>query len=232
MKTYQIILFLFLFYSCNNKKNAIIAPQFDEANWSRIVFKGEEEATAIFGNIKTKLFVSTANKVYSTIDQGKTWEVSLNRFGPIYDFLAKSDTIYAFSGRSWNTDGLSSAEICQFFTIDNGKNWKTIQNSYQAQLTKNIGIIENGNFGYQLKDNYIPKENNVNSWLRGYSEIQIDESNIKRNISLPLNNFYLNIHLDERGYLYLATSTCDLVNWNCKEKPDAVVYVSKKPFPR
>src|SRR5688572_20804283 len=93
------LLFVGLLAAACQKNDANLSPrEAEDPDWIKLEiptrFSGDE-AYSIIGDLDKTLVVSTKAQVYSSSDQGKTWQETQYSYGAMYGFLMRNDTIFS-----------------------------------------------------------------------------------------------------------------------------------------
>lgn len=233
-----MVLFNLFFYSCQNESKLSKATYFDSNKWQKIEIPLGKNAYAIFGDIDDTLVVSTFYSVFFSVDNAVSWKESYKFNGAVNQFLEKNDTLYALLGRDWKNREVSSAGICSYFSLNKGVTWKPINNSKQISITGLVGFVQSKTgVQYRLLDNYIGLNGDLNTLYASNSDIERKINNVWTKIDPPTFNKFYNLHLDKKNRLYIAGTSYELdkkskILTGSKLNNPAIVYISKKPFPK
>ncbi|TGE28137.1 hypothetical protein [Hymenobacter metallicola] len=241
MRPYSLLLIAGLLATACQKQEAVAPAEAPDPDWIKLeistVFSGDE-AYSMAGDLDKTLLVSTNQKVYSTADQGKTWQESYNFFGPVH-LLPRHDTVFALRALPALLEGEPLAGYADMFTVDLGKTWTYTSVAYPRgqyrNLTQIIGRVEAAGITYQVRENFKPQPNSTSRLVLASDLLRV-AGNESKAMRLPARHYLNGVYLDSNNRLYVGASglrfdeaTGEVIT--PKGKLPAVIYVSRKPLP-
>lgn len=244
MKRSLLLLFVGLLAAACQKDDAKLAPrEAEDPDWIKLeiktVFSGDE-AYSMAGDIDKTLLVSTKAHIFSTSDQGKTWQELKNFFSATYGLVSRNDTLFALTSYNTNAQGERTATGADQFTTDFGKTWKyiaTLPRGYERyrNLTQPLGQVEAAGVTYRTKENTEPIANSTSRLVVASNLLRTDATG-QTTMRLPAGHYLKGLHLDAQQRLYVAasglrfdTKTGQAINPTVGRP--AVVYISRRPRP-
>ncbi|MET4075838.1 hypothetical protein [Hymenobacter sp. UYCo722] len=229
--------------ACQKKDSDITPREIEDPDWIKLeiktVFSGDE-AYSIWGDIDKTLLVSTKAHIFSTSDQGKTWQERKNFYGATYGLLSRNDTIFALSNYYIDSQGQKTASFADYFTTDLGKTWSYINvvpRGYEKyhNLSQPFGRVETAGVTYSTQENTLPIANSTSRLVVASDLLRTDAAS-QTKLRLPAGHYLKGLYLDAQQRLYVAasglrfdTSTGQAIN-PTMGRP-AVVYISRRPRP-
>jgi photosystem II stability/assembly factor-like uncharacterized protein len=229
--------------ACQKKDPDITPREAEDPDWIKLeiktVFSGDE-AYSIWGDIDKTLLVSTKAHIFSTSNQGKTWQELKNFYSATYGLLSRNDTIFALSNYRTDAQGEKTASYVDYFTTDLGKTWTYINalpRGYEKyhNLSQPFGRVEAAGVTYRTKENTQPIANST-SRLVVASDLLRTDGTSQTKMRLPAGHYLKGLYLDGQQRLYVAASGMrfDAITGqpvNPTVGRPAVVYVSRRPRP-
>ena len=229
--------------ACQKKDPAIMPRETEDPDWIKLeiktVFSGDE-AYSIWGDIDKTLLVSTKAHIYSTSDQGKTWQERKNFYHATYGLLSRNDTIFALSNYRVDAQGEKTASYVDYFTTDLGKTWVyigTVPGGYgkYRNLSQPFGRVEAAGITYRTQENTQPIANST-SRLVVASDLLRTDGTSQTKMHLPAGHYLKGLYLDGQQRLYVAASGLrfDTTTGQAIDPTvgrPAVIYISRRPRP-
>ncbi|UOQ52316.1 hypothetical protein [Hymenobacter cellulosivorans] len=241
MRQYTLLLLAGLLAASCQKQDAVAPAEAPDPDWLRLEIPTSlsgDEAYSIAGDLSQTLLVAARQKVYSSADQGKTWQESYNFFGPV-DLLERNDTVFALKFFPSSLQGEPVAGFADMYTADQGKSWHYTADVYPYEeyraVRQRVGWAQAAGITYQTRENTraIP---NSSSRLVLASDLLREEGGRQTSLRLPARHYLKNLRLDGQNRLYVAASSLRFDEQTGEAilpiaNNSAVVYVSRKPLP-
>ncbi|MFC6221862.1 hypothetical protein ACFP2F_01310 [Hymenobacter artigasi] len=229
--------------ACQKKDPEITPRETEDPDWIKLeiktVFSGDE-AYSIWGDIDKTLLVSTKAHIFSTSDQGKTWQERKNFYSTTYGFVSRNDTLFALSNYRTDAQGEKTASYVDYFTTDLGKTWAYINilpRGYEKyhNLSQPFGRVEAAGITYRTRENTEPIANSTSRLVVASDLLRTDATG-QTKMRLPAGHYLKGLYLDAQQRLYVAASGLRFDTTTGKAidptmgRP-AVVYISRRPRP-
>lgn len=229
--------------ACQKKDSDAVPRESEDPDWIKLeiktVFSGDE-AYSIWGDIDKTLVVSTKAHIYSTSDQGKTWQERKNFFHATYGLLSRNDTLFALGNYRTDALGEKTASDVDYYTTDLGKTWLyvgALPRGYEKYhyLSQPFGRVETAGVTYRTQENTEPIANSSSRLVVASDLLRTDGAG-QTKMRLPAGHYLKGLYLDGQQRLYVAASgmSFDLATGqaiNPTVGRPAVIYVSRRPRP-
>lgn len=227
------------------QKNETGPQEPEDPDWLRLTVptnytRNADEAYAVAGSLNQTLLVATKIAIYSSADQGQSWQASRQSAIRTWGLLERGDTVFVLGTGTTDQQGHSLAISADDFTTNYGRTWTGTGvlpppfDPHALQLP--IGRVAKAGVAYEL----VPIKEPITATsyrILGYDLLRTAGAR-QTKVRLPLpHRHYLNLHLDARNYLYVTASgflVDDVTNEIVPDKTaasTAVVYVSRRPLP-
>ncbi|SFQ36768.1 hypothetical protein [Hymenobacter arizonensis] len=247
MKPYVLLLATgLLAAACQKKDIGLATREAEDPDWIKLelpatIYSDDigDMASAVVGDLDKTLLVANMTQVFSTLDQGKTWQAVRN-FDRQVGLLARNDTIFALVAYGLNGQGEKIAGNADVYTTDFGKTWAytgLLPRGYQrySGIVRPLGQVEAGGISYRVQENTRPIPNSTSRLVLAGDLLRTAGSS-QSTLRLPARHYLNNLHLDTQNRLYVAVSglrfdavTGDPITKKGNQR--ATVYVSRKPLP-
>jgi hypothetical protein len=231
--------------ACQRQDPAVTPQPAQDPDWIKLTvpsdFSTDDQAYALAGELDQTLLVATKTTVFTTSDQGQTWQKSKNFNGPLACLLQRQDTIFAFTiNRGNRTPGEREAVNAQYFTRDFGKTWAATTSLPNYQRYQNwvqpTGRVQAAGVTYFLQGTSAPIANSSSQLLLATDLYRVDPTGAAT-VRLPARHYLQNLHFDRQHRLYVAASglTFDPLTQQALAPTlptQGIVYISRQALPR
>lgn len=223
------------------KKDA--APT-EDPDWLKLEIPTQwerDQAFAVAGDLDRTLVVSTTIGLYSTSDQGKTWQLTRTVAQTVWGLLPRHDTLFALTSyRADLQNNKQAAVFADYFSTNQGKTWALTAGPYTYEQYRAIGQpfgqVSAAGIGYQVQENWVPYGTGNGRVARASDLLRIDAAGQQQQLRLPARRLLNNLSLDAQNHLYVTASSKQFDEatgepLEVEKKNTAVVYVSRRPLP-
>lgn len=220
-------------------------PPAEDPTWLKLEIPtrwSSDQAFAITGSLDQTLLVTTTTGIYSTADQGKTWQLRHTVAQNVWGLLPRHDTIFALiSYRANQNDKLTTNEP-DYFTTDFGQTWAytspVIPAAQYRGITQPYARVGAASVSYRVQDKWVPSPTfGPNSKVQRASDLlRTTATGQPQVLRLPGRHYLNNLHLDAQNRLYVAASSMRFDETTGEPLDEtrastAIVYVSRQPLP-
>ncbi len=244
MKQKALLLSLTLLAGACRKAETPTPLPAEDPTWLKLEIPTQwssDQAFAVIGSLDQTLLVTTTTGIYSTADQGKTWQLRRTVAQNVWGLLPRHDTIFALISYRANQNDKLTANEPDYFTTDFGRTWAYTSpvlpyGQYRA-IAQPYARVSAAGVSYQVQDNWVPYQPGATAKVQRASDLLRTAAGGKpQAMRLPGRHFLNNLHLDAQNRLYVTASSLRFDETtgeplNETRASVAVVYVSRQPLP-
>lgn len=155
-KTITVLMLLTLLASCGDV--IVEEPKNEPIPLGIVVtissISNEPEATGVTILSNKKMFASASTNVY--VEENGYWKLSANLNTPVYDLLARNDSVFALTEITTKKTGEKFASNGSFYLPAGEVTWKKDESGKFKNLNRQIGIAQNSKgVQYRIKQNKV-----------------------------------------------------------------------------
>jgi hypothetical protein len=224
--------------ACRKEDTEVEPSLLEYADWYAVRSPEGRPIEAVYGDLDSTLVISALFKIYQTKDRGKTWLASnYNAARGVEGFLMRNDTLLALTASATGVGAVPTvvyATSPSDYSVDKGATWKPYRDwtrkAFEPRVALDVATSPSG-IEYSIDELRTPIRPGSTSY---YVETIGVKSITGKKLTLPHDHVITSICFDAKSRLYVTASAAlcgRRENFAYCDKPNGILYVSKKPQP-